>query len=192
MFNSKKIVVLFILCIFTSAWASITIDMHPEELQSIGAVLVESYMRHNLIQRQETVTRMIFNKMGKFLAGLLQMLSITTSLIAANIFTPYFQLGSQPIIDTTIGMQKNVKITSTPATIDQCPNDFGCERNLCWRTCDQKFNVTKDAWCYTSPTPQNRKHTHCTSHLECSPCWECISVCNIPHQRRKSHRNTFH
>lgn len=148
---------------------ALRIDMSPAELQSIGEVLVESYLRHNLIKKKVTTPRLILSKVFSFFAGVLQMLSVTLSLIAANIFTPFFTLPPQINVNNQMNGSK------------QCPNDFGCDHNVCWRTCTHVNNGTKlDSWCYTSPTPHYRKHAHCSSPMDCSPCWSCIGICHTP------------
>lgn len=53
------------------------------------------------------------------------------SLVGANLLTSVLE----PFTNTQ--MYKNT--TLTPSQI--CKSDFGCDHNLCWRTCDMKFDA---------------------------------------------------
>lgn len=171
------------LCIFlTPCESMISIDIDPMELQSIGEVLVESYLHHNLIQKKIPMPQTILMKVLKYSSGVVQMLGVTASLIAANIFTPFFQFSKEPTVDNALTLVRvNPKNDTLSAPSQNCPNDFGCERNICWISCDVKVkNSTVKSWCYSSPAPQYRKHAICRHITDCSPCWKCLGVCNIP------------
>lgn len=178
MISFMKIFVLCTFCAFiTSVEAHILIDIDPTELQSIGEVLVESYMNHNLIQRKVTVLRTIFSHVSKFSVGVLQMLGVTTSLIAANIFTPWFQTKPQPVsIESYAQVSQNI---SKFKPSHKCPHDFGCDRNVCYRSCGNNVKTTT-SFCFTAPNANSRKLTHCVNNYDCSPCWSCIGVCHTP------------
>lgn len=136
-------------------------------------------MTHNLIEKRLTVPRRMGNFFLNFASGTLQMLSVTSSLIAANIFTPYFQKDSvqNAVIDNSFNGEKNTSFVPSR----ECPYDFGCDANACWRSCTPKGNgMSVDAWCYTSPVTHYRRHAHCASMMDCSPCWSCIGIRHTP------------
>lgn len=162
------------------AQAIISIDIDPDELQSIGEVLVESYLHHNLIQRKKTPTNSIITHTKKILCNMIQFSAITMSLVAANLLTASLQpLAMQQIAesDNTTTAVKTVVNGLKPSDI--CPYDFGCDDFLCWRTCDTK-GKQHDAysWCYTAEKPKEHQFNHCVYSHECSPCWDCLSPCN--------------
>lgn len=162
-----------------NAETTLSIDWNPEELQSIGEVLVESYLHHNLIQRRPTVLRTIWGLIIKFSLGITQMICMTVSLIAANIFTPFFQTTSQA---KNIGFNSFAQMHQNYSNFSpsqKCQHDFGCDQNICWRSCGNDVK-TRKSWCYTAPNANSRKITHCNNPHDCSPCWNCIGVCHMP------------
>lgn len=66
--------------------------------------------------------------------------------------------------------------------LNSCQTDFGCNNNLCWRTCNavsiSHVHEKKMQWCYTSPSPNSRKLKQCEYSTDCSRCWECIEPCH--------------
>lgn len=68
--------------------ALLSIDMDADELQNIGELLVETYSQHNLIRRVQSTRSVIFSKIKVFSYNLLQLIGVTLSLIAANVFSP--------------------------------------------------------------------------------------------------------
>lgn len=64
---------------------------------------------------------------------------------------------------------------------EMCKGDFGCDRNLCWRSCDRTVGKNgTDSWCYTKAKPDSSNYQKCKFPHDCSPCWDCLGVCNIP------------
>lgn len=175
--------ILILLVLVASLQQCEPVEFTPEELQSIGNVLVEHYFKYHLIQKKVSVPRKILSGCVKFIFGFLQTLSVTASLIAANVFTPFFHFAPQ----TDMVTSPNVNVlhqqykNSTIIPAKHCPHDYGCDRNVCWRSCRHINNGSKlESWCYTSPTPHYRKHAHCSSPFDCSPCWSCVGVCHMP------------
>lgn len=154
--------------------------MNDESLERLGEMLIENYISNNLRPRA-TLTRTMWRKMGGILEFVLQMIGVTASLIAANIFSPYFQtvfnlkeIPQSPRTAVTILSRVRYNNgTLTPGNL--CPNDFGCDRNLCWRSCHHEDNQT--SWCYTRK-PDKRAYAQCIEMADCSPCWECLGHCH--------------
>lgn len=158
----------------------IQIDIEPEELQSIGEVLVQSYLTHNLIQRQRTTRNAIISQTKKFACNIMQLTALIISLVSANLLTAVLQ----PIPVHKMTTYENITTTTTVAAnilkpSEMCPYDFGCDDYLCWRSCDTgKKETNGSSWCYTSPQPKKHEFKHCVYPYECSPCWACIGPCN--------------
>lgn len=156
---------------FARARIDVSVDMNPLELQSLGAIMVETYLRHNLIQRLPTPANAILNFILKIPGAIYNFFNLTASLICAGIITP--------ILHENYFHSNTVK--SEPEAVasvltKKCAHDFGCERNICWRTCHSA--TKKNAWCYTSPDIKHHKYQQCFYAHQCSPCWECLGPCN--------------
>lgn len=167
-----KVTIVFMV-FYTQTNGHITIDMEPEELQSIGEVLVQSYFTHNLIQRERTTRNLILSQTMKFLSSAFQLSALTISLVSANLLTAMFQQLMQQThqnFNTTNNMLK-------PS--EMCPYDFGCDDYMCWRACDNgKKADNAKSWCYTTTKPEKHQYQHCAGSYECSPCWDCLGPCN--------------
>lgn len=172
-----KVVIVFTL-FFTSIDAVIQIDIEPSELQSIGEVLVESYFHHNLIQREPSLRNTILTKIQNVSITVLQLIGVTASLVAANVLTPMLQTKIEPTTTTIVEKTyQNSNITLIPSKM--CPHDFGCDQNVCWRSCDTGVKGDNGkSWCYTTSNHQLKKYHQCIKPHDCSPCWECLGVCH--------------
>lgn len=178
MVASKKILIFFIICLFVYTHSHISIDMDANELQSLGEVLVESYFHHNLIQRRVSLPRTILSSIPKVIICVLQCTAVTGSLIAANIFTPWFQTMLTPNAYDIKSYEQYNNSTILPSKI--CPHDFGCDRNVCWRSCiinGKESNVK--SWCYTRLNATSNEYAECVHPHDCSPCSECLGVCHV-------------
>lgn len=170
--------ILFLSAFIVCAESVISIDIDPVELQSIGEVLVESYLHHNLIQRKPSLKNNCYNKIQQSSIAVLQWIGITSSLLGANLLTMYFQ--AMNILQPVSNINNNIiaTVTTTPAKVikpsEVCPGQYGCDDNMCWKSCGTEIN----AWCYTSPKPKNHHFQHCSYSYECSPCWTCLGPCN--------------
>lgn len=179
----KKILIFFVVCsTIICTHSLISIDIDAFELQCIGEHLVESYFHHNLIQRKVSVPRSCLSSLKKILIGVLQMIGVTGSLIAANIYTPWFEFLSASTTTTTpnannITLHGRYNNPIVPSKI--CPNDYGCDRNACWRTCENG-EKEKDvlSWCYTTTKPGSHQYARCIYPHDCSGCWECLGRCH--------------
>lgn len=191
MFHLHKIFI--ILCVIMHTNAIVSIDLDAAELQSIGELLVETYMRHNLIRRVPTIKSVILTKIMRCSYSLLQMIGVTISLIAANVYSPFFGMQFAPTTpptpstttttSTTITLPANTysKLLINPSKM--CPNDFGCDRNICWRSCSSDGKEDSAvSWCYTTSDPKSTKYAPCIHRHDCSACWECLGICHSPKQ----------
>lgn len=177
----KKILIFFVVCLIICTQSHISIDIDATELQSIGEVLVESYFHHNLIQRRISVPRTILSTAIKVLISVLQFIGVTGSLIAANIFTPWFQSSPTTITPTNVNnIKTNEQYNTAIVPSKICPHDFGCDRNVCWRSCHTNEKETNvKSWCYTRLNLKSNDYVECAHPHDCSPCWECLGVCHI-------------
>lgn len=178
---------LFIVILLTSsiwqqhAYGFITIQIEPENLQQIGEVIMQAYMQQQPIVLQTPTTRCahISSAAKKISRGIIQLLGIMMTLVGANLLTT--KLESFVVVNQPEFSAKNI---TTPTIIqsDKCHEyDYGCDDNLCWRTCDVSADYEKSVeninqpWCYTSPNES--EFQPCNFSYECSPCWNCLSPC---------------
>lgn len=180
MVSIVKILVLIVILEFISFNSPTPLGMDNESLERLGEMLIENYISNNLRARQ-TLSSTMWSKIGSILAFVLQMIGVTGSMIAAHIFSPYFEKAfkskenpqpQRPAI-TFLSQVRYNNGTFSPGIL--CPNDFGCDRNLCWRTCYHEGNQT--SWCYTRK-PDKRGYVQCIETPDCSPCWECLGHCH--------------
>lgn len=168
---NKLFIVLLILSCANCVNMHILIDISPMELQSIGEVLVESYLHHNLIQRKPSIGNTMLSVVQKCACQLFQFIGITCSLVGANILTSMLQQSADAPTATTFNS------SLVPSKL--CNHDYGCDDNVCWRSCKSNGKSTEDAaWCYSTPDPKLRKYQQCLYQHDCSPCWECLGTCN--------------
>lgn len=100
-------------------------------------------------------------------------MTTTTTAIATTTTTSIASENLNPQKFETI--YKNLSISSNKCNM----NDFGCNRNLCWRSCVIKKNADKDyiSWCFSTPKESKQNFHYCKNGLDCSPCWECAFPC---------------
>lgn len=154
------------LSLLSGADGSIVIDMEPEDLQQLGEMLVKSYMK-----QQKSSTSLSLG-LKRFSLGVIQLCGVMFTLVGANLITSKIELFSStsPPAPPTVVPQKI------------CNNDYGCDNNMCWRTC----NATEGdlSWCFTTPKlkgeEKDEQYHICTYSYECSPCWSCVGSCYPP------------
>lgn len=166
----------------------VTIEIQPDELEQIGEILIQSYMQLPSTTTATTTTRsistgrstvvMLVKAMSR---GLLHAGGIMLTLVGASLLTTKLE----PFLTNRM-VEINVAniVTTTPTNTPQqiCENDFGCDGNICWRTCESsehKENEGIKPWCFTSPNPNETDHHRCIFAQQCSPCWTCISPCKF-------------
>lgn len=176
--------------LFSVSNAHIAINLDPEDLDQISdffSMVIPNHQQNALIRLP--LKFRILKVMKKTTIGLIQMLSVMIALVASNLITSKLE----PTIPTTMTSsivqlpkqhQKQTEsdlllrnISNYLNGVNNCNKDFGCHKNVCWRTCYARLKDTTKTWCYTSPIPNNRKYQPCTSAEECSACWECLNEC---------------
>lgn len=169
--------------------SSDTENFSASELQSLGSVLVETYLRYNLIQRLPRVSTMpcfILHHLYKFTAGTCQFCILTGSLTISAVLGPIAQQWYDKWQNENVNVNVNVNKEPTRAIVtskinpSHCKNDFGCDRGICWRTCNKNMKNTNNVgWCYSAPDVKAHKYQLCNFSHECSGCWHCIGPCNV-------------
>lgn len=173
---------------------SIIIDMEDEGLKRMGEILVESYFQNHLMEHQQhcVVSRsIILSQIKKLTLSGLQLFGIMCTLVGANLLTSVFD----PIINAhSTNSVSAINTTVIPSTInpsEMCANDYGCDNNICWRTCSEYSSEKKHdenlgkgitpSWCFTTSEPKEYQFHQCVHSYECSPCWSCLGPCHSPH-----------
>lgn len=185
MFLTKVIFLVFVSVISVSN-ANIVITMEPDELQSIGEMLVRNQLRIEATAKISTVK--------KYANMVIQLMGITISLVGANMITGYLDAylpQKKYAVDypTNNNYNNNTSASASNRLPNEiCQNNFGCDRGLCWRSCDDK---AAESWCYTAPKTIIEEFKisastailgkTCKHHFDCSPCWSCLGVCNTIH-----------
>lgn len=185
-----KVSIIFVcLIVFSSvisSQTSIVVDIEPEELQRVAEILVESYISHNLspqINRNAMRTN-IFSIVKKVSLNIVQLVGIMLSLVGANLLTKMFEPSAAPQVLTNDISNSNITSFAPSETHFR---DYGCDNNVCWRTCGEKFEKSEKnkQWCYSSPKPELHKYQECIYLHECSPWWECLGICHSSIENRK-------
>lgn len=149
-------------------YASITIQIEPDEFQYIGDILMQTYM-----QQQPKTLSTIGIKIKSFskaaFRGTLQMIGIMMTLVGANLLTTKLE----PFVRQSELSAKNITAINPS---EMCKYDYGCDDNLCWRTCDGAEENSL-SWCYTTLKQKEPEFQSCKYSHECSPCWACLSDC---------------
>lgn len=162
--------VLFFLIILGQTSSDIAIDIEPEELQRMGEMLIRHYSTRNILHNGGIPT----SNYRKVLLNVAQLIGITCSLVGANLITNALQ--PYPAINPQINEMIPSIANDTIKPSEICKYDFGCDENLCWRTCDDGMS-NGQSWCYTAPKAEKRKIQSCGYSFECSPCWDCVGAC---------------
>lgn len=164
----------FFVLLTTAAYAEYyTVAIEPEQLQ-------------NIINHRSPVT--LCSGIKNFLLNVLQLIGITASLVSANLITNMFQSSTPSLFGLNSHASENVSTTLIINPSEMCgiKHQYGCIRDLCWRTCDNHSNATNmTSWCFTTAHDTVPKYQHCKRTEDCSPCWECLGVCHT----RSSNRN---
>lgn len=166
----------------SNIFANIVINIDPDELQNIAEILVQSYIDNNIARPRPSQQETLFVHFKKFTLYTLQMVGITTSLVSANLITLMFEstptssIPQQQYSPVNVTKTTTTKTTAQPTpTTNMCSNhDFGCEENICWRTCGVGTG-NKTTWCYTKARAGS--YQHCVHSHDCSPCLECLGPC---------------
>lgn len=173
---------LILLCILLSALyapskASIQIDMEPDELQEFLQGRLSGRPITTITPRSSSVAA---KHVKRLMLGLIQMVGIMLTLVGANLLTALFE---PSLLLNGQCVDKNVTVFLPSIAPSQlCEYDFGCDRNLCWRTCgagsDNNGKNDAHSWCYTAAKTESHNYQQCIYSHDCSPCWECLGACH--------------
>lgn len=153
---------------FGAAHMQNVININDEDLQRLGENLIEYYFMRDLER-----SRMASNLQCRtVLFGMIQFIGITVSLVSSNLITSVVQSTDSSLQEAIPALTSN----DTLKPSEMCKHDFGCDQNLCWRTCEDGTN-SNDSWCYTSAIYGQQQSQLCSHSFQCSPCWDCIGSC---------------
>lgn len=201
---SKVLIITIALCILMQSFAHISLNIDVDDLE-----MVNEFFDGMINIRPNSVQCSALAMLKKVTYSLLQMAGILLTLVGSNMLTMKLSGNEQKpidpkliepkltvpkIIEPIITKQNIEPIYSKINVLDyiMCRNDFGCNRNLCWRECKmdnaivpKEAAVGKKAWCFTAPPKSGKepqiKHHKCEQSSDCSPCWPCVSQCKGMH-----------
>lgn len=146
------------------------------ELSEILRAVIDQRSLHRQQSRFPKTVKLIIK-------GVFQMIGIMITLIGVNVITTKLEsfMVNQPTFIVNITEPLNFKVTPSPKMSE---NEYGCNRNLCWRTCDDgdssfKNEQDKQRWCYTSSELNSATYQACAHSYECSLYSTCLSPCKL-------------
>lgn len=163
----------FLLLIFSTLIAShIEINIDPEDLDRVSDFVLSLNNQHAVIPLSVNYHHRISKFILKTAYGLSKLISIMLTLVGANILSAKFD-----VIFPSVNFQSD---QNNNDKTDSCMIDYGCIKNLCWRSCHGNMNKKNQSmlWCFTAPFSKAREFHSCTRLEDCSPCWECIEACH--------------
>lgn len=196
-----------LLLIHSEGYISVNID--PEDLDHVTELfhaIVINQQPQSIIQIPKH--RVILSFIKKTICGIIQLFGVMITLVGANVISSKWvpdapmpvQLQRQSEIfvqnqNNSNNIQlKQSEMCNQPKIIVQnqnksnninlkhsemCNIDFGCNKNVCWRSCNTNVEYNgKKLWCYTSSKYRAREFQHCVDANDCSLCWECIEPCH--------------
>lgn len=163
--------------------AFISINIDPDDLDQvtdfIHTIAINDHPQSIISNRKRSV---FISVMKKTLFGTIQLVGVTFSLVGANLLSMHF-VPAAPVLQNQqherpeIVLPNQTKIDNIGNKYQEmCQIDYGCNKNLCWRTCNSTTVSGKKMWCYSSPTP--RQFQNCANSNDCSLCWDCIEACH--------------
>lgn len=181
---------LFVLVFFFSlfivhSFCYITIEIEPDDICQINDILqsiINQNQHHVQLQNQrKTFIRAFIPMLKTFTVSILQMIEITITLVSSNLITTQME----PIIlhkQIVINNSSNVETKTISQQENICKqNNYGCNANICWRTCNEKdadnLHQKGQTICFTSASVDKNEHQTCKNNSDCSPCWNCITSC---------------
>lgn len=160
---------LFLVICALGSNALITIEIEPSDIHQLSEIL-QNYIEHQNIPvvRKQSILPM----KKKISVGIFQMMGILFTLVGANLLTTKLD----PIVIASNAIYNN----STFIPSEMCKYDFGCDDNVCWRTCEKAVNNIShmNSWCYTTSPGEKPSFQKCIHSYECSPCWDCLGPCH--------------
>lgn len=182
----KLIKKLFIIILLTSTlfqrptYCHVTIQIEPDDLQRFADILMqigETQQHQTLfINRATSRSACILSSLKGLSRGVFQMVGILLTLVGANLLTTK--------LEPFVGVKTQAQFTNITASKMMqpkiCHHDYGCDENLCWRSCGgtPEEEERQMSWCYTTSSKSDKTgYQKCTFSYECSPCWDCLSQC---------------
>lgn len=153
--------------------ALISINIDPEDLDHALDLITINNQQPITSNRKFHTIKIIIKKA---IFGIIQLVGVMFSLVGAHIISLNFMPNvpnvpmQQPEIFFPIVQNETNKYK------EMCNIDYGCNKNICWRSCNLNIDGKK-SWCYASPT--QREIQYCNHAQDCSVCWDCIEPCHI-------------
>lgn len=166
----------------------LTIEIEPDELNQVSEILQAFINNHSQQQtyhplRRSLIKRVIFPLLKTFLRNIVQMFGIMMTLVGANLLSVKWEpmaMGGVNVNNTSISTSDLITATE----MCNSDNDYGCNQNQCWRTCDldssdsiKSGKIDSISWCYTYSSVNKGNFKNCDSSEDCSPCWDCLTSC---------------
>lgn len=189
-----SIVFLLIASFLLHTDAYIVIKLDPEDVERVSdffqSLIVLNHPK--ALPTPSCCTRYL----KKTVIGMVQMNAVMLSLVGSNIITDllkphlqhYVDIPSisesfvRKLINETCNKQcttpkKNFKEYLKGPSAEACNKEFGCDDNMCWRTC-HTGDPKKIMWCYTGSKANRVQVQFCKTDNDCSNCWECVEACH--------------
>lgn len=140
----------------------ITIQIETDDLQQLGEIIVQHMQDQPLIPQSRRNTCVKFIKISR---SVLQMIGIILTLVGANLLTSKLE----PFV---AHLKTRLNVTSINISpLEICGNDFGCDENICWRSCNDSSASPKSeknlnqSWCYTSAKSNGSEFQSCALRI---------------------------
>lgn len=190
MFVSKKVfyIISLILTSLRPTYGHVTIQIEPEDLQRFADILIHMGDIQPLI-RSTAMTPTRSSRTLSTIKGIsrsvLQIMGLMFTLVGANLLSTKFE----PFVTSKFEFVAEVQSQQLPTTnvtkpemlhSEICDHVFGCDENICWRTCGGETSdeeILTKAWCHTTSKSDEIDYKKCDFDHECSPCWECLGQC---------------
>lgn len=204
-----KFPILFVLFALFGAYYCMEIiaTLDTDDFQQVTQIL----FRSQLIYRERNKKSVMYHA-RKVTVSLIHLAGLTMSMFCASMLAVRYELNFAPFQAVTSFSNGNtnmnnitymnnntnmdnitrvVNTTNTAATpVDTWGLFFGCENNVCWRTCfvsvphTVNFDNNTEQFCFTTPNAKTRSFYHCEYDEECAPNWECFGECEERELRR--------
>lgn len=161
--------------------AKISLEMNPEDfdqvIEFIQTIAINNHPNWITPNRKMYLIKSIIKKAA---LNTIQLIGVMFSLVGANVISSYYippptYEFDKNVPNQTFEFNKHVPNLNNPHA-EECLIDYGCNKNICWKSCNLTINETK-SWCYASPDP--RKMHYCVNAMDCSMCWDCLEACHV-------------
>lgn len=182
-FSKMKVSIIIILLLSTFLIHSngyITIEIEPDDLHRISEILqTHIHQQHHQSLTRSPLRRAIVPLLKTVSSGIVQLFGIMLTLVGANLLTS--KLEPVVVMHQTEKLD-DINITKPSILLEKCEHEYGCDQNICWRTCIDEKSQEKEnngqSWCFTTANQSEPLLQTCEFAYECSPCWECLGSCN--------------